>query len=228
MAVAEAHVEILGCELACERLRALIEPKRVLAKEMREYEDSEDRENTAYFRRQMAHMEENGDFNVDEYLTIDPGDIRTMVYECMYMETLVFLIEQDELKEMRRFLVFGIHGLTLFNETLDKGDSVLFEYLYGQKLKGRLFFFQTLDSVEVEHNLCCRHSSLKGEVVESFKEFKVKLKEEYDPIWQVEIEEIESDSSEEEEEEEEEEEHRPQDPEERTWSPWQIVDRNRR
>ena len=228
MAVAETHVEILGCELACERLRALIESKRVLAKEMREYEDSEDRENTAYFRRQMAFMEANGDFDVNEYLTIDPGDIRTMVYECMYMETLVFLIEQDELKEMRRFIVFGIHGLTLFNETLDQGDNVLFEFLYGQKLKRPRFFFQTLENVESEHNLCARHSALKGEVVERFKEFKVKLKEDYDPIWQVEIEELETDSEEEEEEEEEHKPHRPQDPEERIWSPWQIVDRNQR
>ena len=222
MASTASHIEILGCELACKKIQALIEAKRVLAKEMREYEDSDDKENTAYFRRQMAHMEENGDFNVDEYLTIDPGDIRNMVYECMYMETLIYLIEEDELKEMRRFLAFGVHGLTLFNETLEKNDKLLFEFLYGQKIKSPCYFFQTLERLEDEHSLCSQHSALKGSAVAKFKEFKSKLKKNYDPIWREE----ESDSGEESDSEGEEEEE--EENEERIYSAWQIVDRNNR
>lgn len=172
-------MEILGGELACKKLHAMVEEKKIRTEETREYLESEDKENTAYFRRQMAIMEEREDYDIAYYLDIFDGEIRDRVFECIYTETIKYLIEEDEMLEMRRFLAYGIHGLTLFNEVIEQDDKVLFEFLYEQKLKVPHFFFATLEVLESNNKLCPNRRELKRDALERFRNFKIEVKKKY-------------------------------------------------
>lgn len=167
-------------------------------------------------------MEEHEDFDIANYLEIYPGEIRDRVFKCIYMETLKYLIEEDELLKRRRFLAYGIHGLTLFNEVIEEDDKVLFEFLYGQKFKVPHFFFETLEALESGHKLLDKRCELKGDALRRFKEFKVEVKKKYVYALRGTEEEDLSDSDSDNDSEEEE------DDEENVYSPWQILCKNQR
>lgn len=55
-----SNAEILGGELACEKLQVMIEKKKTLAEEMREYEESEDREYSIFSSSNGNHGRTRG------------------------------------------------------------------------------------------------------------------------------------------------------------------------
>ena len=129
----------------------------------------------------MIAMKRDGVYDVPFYLGSTREDLQTLRMVAIYMETLKYFLESEEIKELKWYLCYGMHRLSFIIQLRKKGDNSLFEYLFERKMMRGELIHEALAGLEDKYELCPMTCELENEQ-KKFEAFKSYLIEKYEYV----------------------------------------------